>query len=52
MRSSGLTEAIAWAYDLEWYQVSGPSWLADTHFDIVAKVNRPTTDAFSVAQIR
>lgn len=44
MRNIGLTEAIAWAYDLEWYQISGPSWLPDAHFDIVARVDRPTTD--------
>ncbi len=41
MRNIGLTEAIAWAYDLEWYQISGPSWLPETHFDIDAKVDRP-----------
>jgi uncharacterized protein (TIGR03435 family) len=38
MRDIGLDEVIMWAYDVERYQISGPSWLPSAHFDITAKV--------------
>ena len=39
MRDIGLDEVIMWAYDVEHYQVSGPSWLASARFDITAKAD-------------
>jgi uncharacterized protein (TIGR03435 family) len=44
MRNIGLKEAIQWAYNLEFYQVEGPAWMATTRFDIVAKAAGPATD--------
>jgi uncharacterized protein (TIGR03435 family) len=44
MRNIGMTEAIQWAYNVEAYQVTGPSWMPTTHFDIVAKAAGPATD--------
>ncbi len=45
MRNITMTGAIKWAYDVEAYQVSGPSWMENTRFDIVAKPVGPATDA-------
>lgn len=39
MRDIGLDEVIMWAYDVEHYQISGPSWLPSARFDITAKVD-------------
>lgn len=44
MRNIGMTEAVQWAYNVEAYQVSGPSWMPAEHFDIVAKAGGPATD--------
>jgi uncharacterized protein (TIGR03435 family) len=44
MRSVGMTEAIQWAYNVESYQVSGPNWMPQTRFDIVAKAGGPATE--------
>lgn len=44
MRNIGIGEAIRWAYNVEIYQVTGPGWMDDTHFDIVAKAAEPATD--------
>src|SRR5215475_9514928 len=45
MRNVRLTAAIAWAYDAQDYQVSGPGWLTDTRFDITAKAGSPAPPA-------
>jgi uncharacterized protein (TIGR03435 family) len=37
MRNIRLTACIAWAYGLEEYQISGPAWLNDVRFDVLAK---------------
>lgn len=37
MPQIGLDEVIMWAYDIEHYQLSGPSWLPSQRFDITAK---------------
>ena len=37
MRNIRLTAIIAWAYHVEEYQVSGPAWLNDARFDVLAK---------------
>jgi uncharacterized protein (TIGR03435 family) len=37
MREAGLDEVIMWAYDIEHYQIAGPSWLPTARFDITAK---------------
>ena len=39
MRDIGLDEVIMWAYDVEHYQISGPSWLPPARFDITAKAD-------------
>jgi uncharacterized protein (TIGR03435 family) len=45
MRNVRLTAAIAWAYDAQDYQVSGPAWINDTRFDIAAKAGSPAPPA-------
>ena len=37
VRNTRLSGCIAWAYGVQDYQVSGPSWLNEERFDIVAK---------------
>jgi uncharacterized protein (TIGR03435 family) len=37
MRNIRLTAIIAWSYHVEEYQVSGPTWLNDARFDVLAK---------------
>jgi uncharacterized protein (TIGR03435 family) len=44
MRNVGMMEAIQWAYNVESYQVSGPAWMPQTRFDIVAKAAGPASD--------
>ncbi|HKA02019.1 MAG TPA: TIGR03435 family protein [Candidatus Solibacter sp.] len=39
-----LDAMIAAAYGVAVYQVSGPTWLRDQHFDIVAKTDAPLAD--------
>jgi uncharacterized protein (TIGR03435 family) len=52
MRDVGLTEAIQWAYKVESYQVSGPAWMPQTPFEIVAKAAGPATDDEMRAMMR
>src|SRR6516162_11314516 len=40
----GLDAMIAAAHGVAAYQVSGPTWLRDQHFDIVAKTDAPLAD--------
>jgi uncharacterized protein (TIGR03435 family) len=44
MRNVDIGEAIRWAYNVEKYQVTGPSWMDDAHFDIVAKAAESAAD--------
>lgn len=44
MRNASMTEAIQWAYGVEFYQVSGPAWMPMTRFDIVAKAAGPASE--------
>lgn len=44
MRSVTLKSAIRWAYHVMDYQVSGPYWLGDQRFDIVAKAAGPAPE--------
>ena len=37
MRNNRLASIIAWAYDVEEYQLSGPTWMNDARFDVIAK---------------
>lgn len=37
LANASLGFAIQWAYDLEFYQISGPAWLTDDRWDIQAK---------------
>ncbi len=41
MRSVTLRNCLEWAYEVRSFQISGPSWLADTRFDIQAKASDP-----------
>jgi uncharacterized protein (TIGR03435 family) len=52
MRNVGMTEAIQWAYSVESYQVSGPAWMPQTRFDIVAKATGPATEDEMRAMMR
>lgn len=36
-RNQNLVRLICWAYDMPQFQVTGPDWLGDARFDIVAK---------------
>ena len=37
MRNMRLTACIAWAYHVEEFQISGPGWMNDARFDVLAK---------------
>src|SRR5271165_3406478 len=45
MRSVTLKSAIRWAYHVMDYQISGPDWLGDRRFDIMAKAAGPAPEA-------
>lgn len=45
IRGMRLVRTIAWAYSITDYQVSGPQWLNETQFDIMAKAPGPATEA-------
>jgi uncharacterized protein (TIGR03435 family) len=45
MRSLRMISVIRWAYGIQEYQVSGPGWLTEARFDIVAKAGTPAPDA-------
>jgi uncharacterized protein (TIGR03435 family) len=44
-RNARLSACIAWAYGVQDYQISGPSWLNELRFDIVAKAGSSATEA-------
>ena len=41
MRNRNLRVIAAWAYNLQWSQIDGPSWIDSDRFDIVAKAAKP-----------
>jgi uncharacterized protein (TIGR03435 family) len=45
MRNVSLKTAIRWAWHVGDYQVSGPDWLANERYDIMAKAAGPAPDA-------
>jgi uncharacterized protein (TIGR03435 family) len=45
MRNVRLSACIRWAYNVLDVQVSGPDWLTNTRFDIVAKAGTPAREA-------
>jgi uncharacterized protein (TIGR03435 family) len=45
MRNYRMMSCIRWAYDIQEYQVSGPGWLTEVSFDIVAKAGTAASDA-------
>jgi len=48
LQNAGLGFCIQWAYGVKFYQVSGPAWLNDVRYDILAKTENPAT----IAQLR
>lgn len=45
MRNTGLSTCIRWAYDLQPYQISGPGWIDEERFDILAKAGSSASQA-------
>jgi uncharacterized protein (TIGR03435 family) len=45
LQSVPAKEVIARAYSLRGYQISGPAWIDEERYDIVARVGRPASDA-------
>jgi uncharacterized protein (TIGR03435 family) len=45
IRNWRLVESIAWAYQIQDFQVSGPPWLNELRFDILAKSESPAKEA-------
>src|ERR1700693_3137827 len=41
VQNSTLSQCIQWAYSVQEYQVSGPSWMGSERFDIIAKAAGP-----------
>ena len=39
MRNVSISFCIQWAYSVKFYQISGPRWLVDERYDIVAKAS-------------
>jgi uncharacterized protein (TIGR03435 family) len=48
MRSVTLRNCVEWAYEVQSFQISGPSWLGDTRFDIQAKA----ADTANIGRLR
>lgn len=44
MQNVSMSSCIQWAFGVKDYQVSGPSWLDDERYDIVAKTTSPSPD--------
>jgi len=45
MRNTRLSACIRWAYGVHEYQLSGPGWIDEARFDIVAKAAEPAPEA-------
>lgn len=44
MYNVSLSSAIQWAYNVRDYQVSGPGWINDQRYEIIAKAGEPVGD--------
>ncbi len=44
MRGVRFSAAVRWAYSLQDYQVSGPAWINEDRYDIVAKADGPAPE--------
>ena len=44
MRNVSMNSAIAWAYGVQQFQVSGPGWLSMERYDITAKASSPAAE--------
>ncbi|MGD0497357.1 MAG: TIGR03435 family protein [Bryobacteraceae bacterium] len=44
LRNATLSACMQWAYDVKDYQISGPGWLSEDRYDIVAKAAGPTPE--------
>jgi uncharacterized protein (TIGR03435 family) len=45
MRNTRLSACIRWAYGVQQFQISGPGWIDEARFDIVAKAATPAPEA-------
>lgn len=45
IRNKTLLFLLQWAYDMPPFQISGPDWLNDSHFDVLAKAESGGDDA-------
>jgi uncharacterized protein (TIGR03435 family) len=43
LENASLTACIQWAYDLRFYQISGPTWPFGERYDILAKTDHPSS---------
>jgi uncharacterized protein (TIGR03435 family) len=44
IRNRNMRVIAAWAYNLQWSQIAGPSWIDVDRFDIIAKSPKPSTE--------
>jgi uncharacterized protein (TIGR03435 family) len=42
IRNATLSDCLQWAYDVRAFQVSGPRWISDDRYDILAKTDTPS----------
>ncbi len=52
LRNVTLSSAIQWAYDVKYYQVSGPGWINDRRYEISAKAAQPSSEDQMRAMLR
>src|SRR5579871_4759775 len=45
LRNVTLSSAIQWAYNVKYFQVSGPGWIDDKRYEISAKSAKPAGEA-------
>jgi len=45
LQNAGLAFCIQWAYNVRFYQVSGPAWITEIRYDILARTERPVTQS-------
>jgi uncharacterized protein (TIGR03435 family) len=44
IRNLTMRRVVAWAYNIQWPQVAGPSWIDTERYDILAKAGKPATE--------